>query len=173
MRSRCNNPNVWCYYRYGGRNIKICDRWDDFLLFVEDMWESFEEGLTLDRIDTDGDYCPENCRWATKEEQSNNKIDSLSLYFEGQYYTEAQLARKTGVNRTTIQQRRNRGWTVEEMVYGKEGSKNNKPLSLFFEGKEFSLTDLSKYTGIDKSTLRYRLFKKNLNIEEATYDRKY
>jgi len=84
------------------------------------MENSYEEGLTLDRKDSDGDYSPENCRWATKEEQSNNKQNSIKLLFEGEYYTEAQLARKTGVNRTTIQRRRNAKYSVEEMVYGKK-----------------------------------------------------
>lgn len=119
MRSRCNNPNVWCYPRYGGRGIKVCERWNDFLLFLEDMESSFQEGLTLDRKDSNGDYSPENCRWADKETQMNNQEKCLSLLFEGELYTEAQLARKTGVSRTTIQTRRKAGYSVEEMVYGK------------------------------------------------------
>lgn len=120
MKARCNNPNVWCYHRYGGKGIKVCERWNDFLLFLEDMEESFQEGLTLDRKDSNGNYEPSNCRWADRETQMNNQEKCLSLLFEGEYYTEAQLARKTGVSRTTIQRRRNAGYSVEEMVYGKK-----------------------------------------------------
>ena len=156
MKSRCNNPNVWCYYLYGGRGIKICDRWNNFDLFIEDMGDSFIEGLTLDRIDSNGNYCPENCRWATKEEQSNNKQDSLNLLFEGGYYTEAQLARKTGINRTTIQQRRRNGWTVEEMVYGK--SSVEKYRNVEYNGIVYkSLKDIADAFNINRDTFRYRI----------------
>ena len=154
MRSRCNNPNRGCYHNYGGRGIKVCDRWGNFWLFVEDMHPTFSEGLSLDRIDVNGSYCPENCRWASVEEQSNNKRDSLKLLFEGEYYTEAQLARKTGVSRTTIQQRRKNGYTVDEMVYGKEGVGIFK---LEYDGKIYSGKELADLVVVEANTLRYRV----------------
>lgn len=119
MRTRCNNPNVQHYHNYGGRGIKVCERWEDFNLFIEDMFSTFEEGLTLDRKDNNLGYHPNNCRWADTETQMNNQEKCLSLLFEGQHHTEAQLARKTGVSRTTIQKRRNKGYSVKEMVYGR------------------------------------------------------
>lgn len=72
MRGRCNNPNSDWYHRYGGRGIKICERWNDFQNFLDDMGER-PEGKTIDRIDPDGDYKPSNCKWSTPKEQSNNK----------------------------------------------------------------------------------------------------
>jgi len=118
MRSRCNNPNVAHYEYYGGRGISVDPSWDNFETFVLDMSDSFVEGLTLDRVDNNAGYSKSNCRWATSEEQTNNQSKNLRLFFEGSFLTEAQLARKTGVPRTTIQARRNRGATTEEMVYG-------------------------------------------------------
>lgn len=73
MVARCTNPNDYNWRHYGGRGITVCDRWRTFELFIEDMGSSFQEGLTLDRIDNDCGYSKENCRWATYSMQAHNK----------------------------------------------------------------------------------------------------
>ncbi len=78
MRSRCNSPKNPRYGRYGGRGIKVCERWQDYDNFLADMGRRPGEGLSLDRVNNDGDYEPNNCRWATIEEQANNRTKTYA-----------------------------------------------------------------------------------------------
>lgn len=80
MVQRCSNPKNKAYKDYGGRGIKVCDRWREFAKFFEDMGEKPDD-MTLDRKDNDGDYTPDNCRWASTTEQNNNRRNSI--YVDG------------------------------------------------------------------------------------------
>lgn len=96
MKQRCSNPNDHAYNYYGGRGIKVCDEWaNDFQAFQDwAMSHGYSDKLTIDRIDVNGDYCPENCRWITIQEQQKNKRDNTTVLFNGHCKTVGDWARE-------------------------------------------------------------------------------
>lgn len=105
MKVRCLNPNYKHYKHYGGRGISVCDRWlNSFKNFLQDMGER-PSGLTLERINNNGNYEPGNCKWATIDEQNNNSRNNHKVEFYGAWRTIAQLSRLTGIKYETLQSR--------------------------------------------------------------------
>ena len=117
MRRRCNNSNSLYFYRYGGRGIKVCERWSSFSNFLADMGEC-PTGMTLDRIDNNGNYEPGNCRWATRKEQSRNTSTNRFETAFGETKTMAEWAAdpRCAVNVSTIYRRLARGWDFERSI---------------------------------------------------------
>ena len=118
IKSRCYNPNNLNYARYGGRGIEVCDEWRDsaeaFIAWALDNgWES---GLSLDRIDNDGPYCPSNCRWASQKVQCNNTSKNVCLEHGGETHTISEWSEITGLKGVTIAMRLRRGWSVEDAL---------------------------------------------------------
>jgi len=113
MIQRCCNSRSRSYLDYGGRGIRVCDRWRDFSLFFADMGHRPGE-MSLERIDNSGPYSPENCRWATSIEQGNNKRNNRRMTINNEEMTVAQASRKFGVPDKTIRQRLRYGWSDRE-----------------------------------------------------------
>ena len=121
MRQRCQNSNSSCYPYYGGRGIKVCSSWDaSFDKFLLDMGKAPSTKMTIDRIDPDGDYCPENCRWATRSEQTRNRKCTVKLTLNGVTKPAAawadELHATLGLRQQNINDRRYWGWTDEEIL---------------------------------------------------------
>lgn len=118
MIQRCTNPNSQQYSNYGGRGIKVCDRWlNSFENFYADMGPRPSPEHSLDRYpNNDGNYEPGNCRWATKEEQCNNTRNNINIVYQNKQYTVAQLARESNIGRSTIVSRLNAGWDIEDVI---------------------------------------------------------
>jgi len=115
MKDRCNNPNNTEYKNYGGRGIKVCERWCDYSNFFADMGER-PKGKTLDRKDVNGNYEPSNCQWATNKEQGNNKRTNRLIEYNGEIQTITRLAEKYKVRRSNLYYRLSHGYTVEEAI---------------------------------------------------------
>lgn len=110
MKARCYNPSCDMYSTYGGRGIKICDRWLDkdtgFINFYNDMGrrpvDKNGKAYQIDRVDTDGDYSPENCRWVTASDNSKNRRNNVFVFIYGDRYCAADACKMFNVKRTTV-----------------------------------------------------------------------
>jgi hypothetical protein len=115
---RCENENAKCYYRYGGRGIKVCERWHRFESFLEDMGMKPSALHSIDRIDPNGHYEPGNCRWATTVEQARNKRNNRLVEIDGETLTVAEWGERSGVNMKVICSRLDKGWDPRRAVFG-------------------------------------------------------
>lgn len=115
MKYRCNNPNCHAYENYGGRGIRVCDEWNgSFLSFM--CWANeagYKEGLSLDRIDVNGNYTPDNCRWATAKIQTNNQRNNRLLEYNDEIHTVSEWSEITGISRSAIYGRLKCGWSID------------------------------------------------------------
>lgn len=118
MKRRVLNPNNKGYKDYGGRGIKICDEW--FVYENFNSWainNGYKEGLSIERKDVNGDYCPENCRWIARKEQASNKRNTKWLEFNNKRKTAKEWAKELGINYYTLMRRLNSyHWTVEKAL---------------------------------------------------------
>jgi len=111
MKQRCSNPKNKRYPIYGGRGITVCQRWrDSFEAFYADMGPRPSDGHSIDRINPDGNYEPGNCRWATLEEQANNKRDNHYIWHEGRRVTLSQAQAITGISQKVLYYRIAKMW---------------------------------------------------------------
>jgi hypothetical protein len=127
MKSRCTNINVPEYNNYGGRGIQVCDRWlNSFEAFLEDMGPRPTSQHSIDRFpNNDGNYEPSNCRWATRQEQDNNKRTNRLFMFYGKTMTLTQWSEISQVNRRTVMVRLKRGWPEKEAFWTPAKSKRH------------------------------------------------
>ena len=116
MKGRCNRPTATSYQYYGGRGISVCDAWQhDFQAFRDwALANGYREGLSIDRIDVNGNYCPENCRWITMAEQQRNKRNVPKISWNGETHTLTEWADILGIKYGTLWKRLHDGMTIDE-----------------------------------------------------------
>lgn len=125
MLKRCYNPNEKLFYRYGERGIRVCERWlgpRGYDFFCYDMGERPEPGLSIDRIDFNGNYCPENCRWATSQEQNRNTVRNRMIEIDGVTKCLQAWAEESPVSSHCIAKRLRRGWSGRDAVFTPESN---------------------------------------------------
>lgn len=124
MKQRCGNPKCKAYKNYGGRGITVCSRWiNSFENFLNDMGRKPTPKHTIERKDNNKGYSPDNCKWATRTENCNNKRNCRIVTFKGRSMTITQWAKKLGVNSETFRDRFSYGWPIEKIF----SSKSFKP----------------------------------------------
>lgn len=127
MIERCYLKSTGSYLNYGGRGITVCKEWGEFLPFyVWSMANGYSDNLTLDRIDVNGNYEPDNCRWATSKQQGNNRRNNIRITCDGITHTESEWCEVIGTKHSGVVKRRiDSGWSVKDAVSIPVGTINN------------------------------------------------
>lgn len=139
MKGRCENPKDKSYIDYGNRGISVCEEWQDYMVFKSWAYANgYDENAkpgdcTIDRIDNNGNYEPDNCKFSNVKEQANNRRSSRMITFRGETLSIAGWAEKTGLRHGLILNRINNGWSVEKALTT-PSSKANRWLEGRFEG---------------------------------------
>ena len=166
MKNRCYCVNSDAYKHYGGRGIKVCDRWlNSFQNFLYDMGPRPSSEHSIDRIDVNGDYEPNNCRWAMIDVQANNRRNSVYYKYMGEKLTAPQLSREYNVGLACLSSRLKSGWDVHRALT-EPVKQTNKDTELTLDGITMSPTRWAKYLDIKYNTLMQRL-KRGWTIDKA------
>lgn len=115
MRQRCLNPKDDAFPKYGGRGIRVCNRWSSFKQFLEDMGPR-PDGTTLDRIDPSGNYTPRNCRWAAPQQQTDNRQCTRKLTFNKEELALSEWFKRTGISISVLGARMRLGWSARKIL---------------------------------------------------------
>lgn len=165
MTNRCLRPNVPKYKNYGARGITVCEDWRTAKGFIQ--WaesHGYAPGLTIERKDVNGNYCPENCTFIPMRDQSRNKTDSHYITFRGKRVTITEAAHELGFSPDVLFDRINRyGWSEKRAV--------ETPLTKYrkynFKGDEYTMKELSALSGVNRGTLNYRINVLRMSVEDA------
>jgi hypothetical protein len=157
-KERCCNPNDKRYKDYGGRGITFCERWERFENFYEDMGDP-PKGMSIERIDNDKGYSPENCKWADKIQQGSNKRNNIFIELNGERLTVAEWSKMTGILSATILARFHSGLLPKDILNPNFGK-------VFFNGSYRRIYDILKEYGVSKTTYHRRI-RNGWNFKDA------
>ena len=167
MKQRCKNPRLPGYKAYGGRGITVCAEWENYLTFRN--WaisNGYRDDLTIERIDVNGNYCPENCTWADRYQQANNKTNNRIIEFNGKRMTSRQWDRELGFRAGVISDRLNTlGWDLERAMTEPVGTSHAKKLT--YNGETHTIAEWSRILGISFTSLCKRINDPKWSMEDV------
>lgn len=136
MRSRCRNPKHHAFERYGGRGVSVCKDWLDYETFAQwALGHGYSDDLTIERIDVNGNYCPENCTWITRGAQARNRRSSHLIEYNGEIKSEAEWSREIGMSKHTVSRRLQKGLDMDA-VMNREKMKPHSPYKAVYQFKD-------------------------------------
>ena len=166
MKSRCNNPHTQKYNIYGGRGIKVCDEWQNSFesFYAWAMSHGYSDGLTIDRIDSNGDYTPDNCRWVSLKAQERNRRDNHIVSYNGMMMPLVEACEQAGISYDVAKVRINKlGWDAQKAL--------DTPVTRYepitYNGETMSLNAWARKLGINRDTLRWRIKRCGWPIDRA------
>ncbi len=162
VQQRCNNPKSTVYYKYGGKGVTVCDRWDTFEHFVSDMGLRPSVAHSIDRTDNRKGYEPDNCRWATEIQQQRNRSNNRVVEYQGEELCVAELAERIGLSAKLLRARLERGWSVDRAVSTPVQTQNRKSakrqgVKVHYYGRWSTVRELAELGGMTVRTMRWRL----------------
>lgn len=168
MKWRCYNPNCPQYPNYGGRGIVVCDEWkDNCAAFIEwALANGYEKGLTIERIDVNGNYEPNNCTWIPNEEQWKNRREKKSKHFGGERVSLKAVCAEKGLDYSVIKERLTMGWDIDKAL-----SEPVKKYNVLRDaaGNRIVLAAVARKHGVDESSLRKRV-RRGQSLEQAVQE---
>ena len=159
MTYRCYNEDNRVYEYYGGKGVRICDEWmesfDNFYHWA--ILNGYREGLSIDRINVNGNYSPDNCRWVTMKEQTKNRTNTVLVKYNGKKMTLREWSEELNISLSTITKRKHNGYSDKEIIEGKPKRKRVANIYLQYNGESLTIKEWSKKLNIKEATIRTRL----------------
>jgi hypothetical protein len=162
MISRCTNPKSAGYKNYGGRGIYVCEEWFDYEVFITDMGEKPGPKYSLDRINNDGPYSKDNCRWATPKEQARNTRTNKWISFNGKTQLLSDWAAELGISHQVILDRLKKKWPIEKVL----STEDYRLWLIEYDGRTQTLEAWAREIGMDSVSLSDR-FTRGWDVEKA------
>ena len=169
MIARCSNEHASSYQDYGGRGISVCDEWQDYPTFKEwALAHGYENDLTIERVDVNGNYGPDNCKWIPRAEQARNKRNTVRIHTDDGLTTMRELCETADIPVATYEARvKKLHWSHERAITEPVHNVKQKRHFITFNGETHSIAEWSRITGIRYDTLRVRLVQKGWTPERA------
>ena len=167
MKQRCDNPNSTSYSYYGGKGISVCTEWSGSFDHFSD-WayaNGYTEKMTIDRINSNDNYYPQNCRWVSRKAQANNTSANRLITYNGRTQTTAQWAEELGIDARTLWARLEK-WPIERALMEKPHSEFGRK-TLTYNGETHSIWEWSRITGIGPTTISSRIHTRGWSVEKA------